>query len=36
MSSTSYCPTTMAPEDIEAVMAALGDEGINVIEDEEP
>jgi RNA polymerase primary sigma factor len=28
--------TTMAPEDIEAVMAALGDEGINVIEDEEP
>jgi Sigma-70 factor, region 1.1 len=28
--------TTTAPEDIEAVMAALSDEGINVIESEEP
>jgi hypothetical protein len=30
-------PSTMtAPEDIEAVMMALSDEGINVIEDEGP
>jgi hypothetical protein len=28
--------TTTAPEDIEAVMAALSDEGIRVIENEEP
>ena len=28
--------TTTEPEDIEAVMAALSDEGINVIEDEGP
>jgi RNA polymerase primary sigma factor len=28
--------TTTAPEDIEAVMAALSDEGINVVEGEGP
>jgi len=28
--------TTTAPEEIEAVMAALSDEGINVVEDEGP
>jgi RNA polymerase primary sigma factor len=28
--------TTSAPENIEAVMAALGDEGIQIIENEEP
>jgi Sigma-70 factor, region 1.1 len=28
--------TTAAPEDIEAVMAALSDAGIDVIEDERP
>ena len=28
--------TTSAPEDIEAVLAALSDEGIHVIENEEP
>ena len=28
--------TTTTPEEIEAVMAALSDEGINVVEDEGP